>query len=48
MRLKTDWLAEEAGFEPLNLRSEFAKTLSLGTGLELAHLAIKGVRAAPD
>src|SRR3954447_9098889 len=28
--LETDWPVEAAGFEPLHLRSEFTKTLSLG------------------
>jgi hypothetical protein len=36
--LETDWPVEAAGFEPLHLRSEFTKTLSLADRLELAHL----------
>src|SRR3954447_16858264 len=39
--LETDWPAGAAGFEPLHLESEFAKTLSPGAGLELAHLESK-------
>jgi hypothetical protein len=39
--LETDWLAGAAGFEPLHIESEFAKTLSSGAELELAHLELK-------
>jgi hypothetical protein len=35
--LGTDWLAGAAGFEPPHIESEFAKALSRGAGLELAH-----------
>ncbi len=40
MRWRLDWLVGAAGFEPLQ-ESEFAKTLSPGAELELAHLELK-------
>ncbi len=39
--LETDWPVGAAGFEPLHIESEFAKTPSRGAGLELAHLELK-------